>query len=132
MLVMRVNGSLLMIIPMRAPFNPTMNVSTTVLNVPGLEPLNTDGKVTVDSRSPTVLFEQMSYPDSSLTVLESDLPEEVLVSLTTVDEIGMPDEDLEARLDSPKDNQPVAGTEATVEPRLAIGGRRKSSFPRPT
>lgn len=104
-----------MTLPMRAPFNPTMNVSTTVLNVPGLGTTssNTDGKVTVDSRSPTVLFDQMSYPDSSLTVLESDLLEEVLVSLTIVDEIGMPDEDLEVAWIYLRDNQPVAGTEAT-------------------
>ncbi|GIS49598.1 MAG: hypothetical protein Ct9H90mP23_2700 [Methanobacteriota archaeon] len=39
-----------MTLPMRAPFNPTMNVSTTVLNVPGLGTTssNTGGKVTVE------------------------------------------------------------------------------------
>jgi hypothetical protein len=104
-----------MTLPMRAPFNPTMNVTTTVLNVPGMgtTSTNTDGKITVDSKSPTVLFDQMKYPDSSLTVLESDLLEEVQVSLTIVDEIGMPDSDLEVAWIYLRDNQPVAGTEDT-------------------
>ena len=104
-----------MTLPMRAPFNPTMNVTTTVLNVPGIgtTSTNTDGKVTVDSKSPTVLFDQINYPDSSLTVLESDLLEEVMVSLTIKDEIGMPDSDLEVAWVYLRDNQPVAGTEDT-------------------
>ena len=104
-----------MTLPMRAPFNPTMNVTTTVVNVPGsgITSTNTDGKITVDSKSPTVLFDQMNYPDSSLTVLESDLLEEVLVSLTIVDEIGMADSDLEVAWIYLRDNQPVAGTEDT-------------------
>ncbi|GIS49331.1 MAG: hypothetical protein Ct9H90mP23_0030 [Methanobacteriota archaeon] len=83
------------------------DVTTTVLNVPGMgtTSTNTDGKITVDSKSPTVLFDQMNYPDSSLTVLESDLLEEVLVSLTIVDEIGMPDSDLEVAWIYLRDNQ---------------------------
>ena len=104
--------------------------TTTVLNVPGLGTTssNTDGKVTVDSRSPTVLFDQMSYPDSSLTVLESDLLEEVLVSLTIVDEIGMPDEDLEVAWIYLRDNQPVAGTEATGTLGLLLGEEGSQVF----
>ena len=104
-----------MTLPMRAPFSPTMDLTTAVLNVPGVgtSTSNTDGKVTVDSKSPTILFDQMNYPDSSLTVLESDLLEDVLVSITIVDEIGLPDEDLQVAWIFLRSNQPVAGTEDT-------------------
>jgi len=79
-------------LPMRVPLHPTMGLTTTVLNVPGegSSGSNSDAQVTVDSKSPTVLFDQTNYPDSSLTVLESDLLEEVLVTVTIVDEIGLP------------------------------------------
>ncbi len=119
-----------MTLPMRAPFSPTMDVTTTVLNVPGFgtTSTNTDGKVTVDSKSPTVLFDQMNYPDSSLTVLESDLLEEVLVSLTIVDEIGMPDEDLEVAWIFLRDNQPVAGTEDTGSLRMLFSEDGRDIF----
>ena len=46
-------------------------------------------------------------------MLESDLLEEVMVSLTIKDEIGMPDSDLEVAWVYLRDNQPVAGTEDT-------------------
>jgi hypothetical protein len=80
-----------MILPSRVPLNPTMPVSTEVLNVPGLgsSDINSDASVTVDSKSPTVLFDQSSYPDSSLVLLESDLINDEFVTVTMVDEIGM-------------------------------------------
>ena len=100
-------------LPMRVPLHPTMGLTTTVLNVPGegSSGSNSDAQVTVDSKSPTVLFDQTNYPDSSLTVLESDLLEEVLVTVTIVDEIGLPDEDLQVAWVFLRNNLPVAGTE---------------------
>ena len=112
------------------PYNPTMNVTTTVLNVPGsgTTSTNINGKITVDSKSPTVLFDQINYPDSSLTVLESDLLEEVLVSLIIVDEIGMPDSDLEVAWVYLRDNQMVAGTEDTGTLALLLSEEGREVF----
>jgi len=102
-------------LPMRVPLNPTMSLETTVLNVPGAgsSAQNSDGQVTVDSKRPTVLFDLTNYPDSSLTYLESDLLEEVTVSVTIIDEIGMPDDDLQVAWVFIHNNLPVAGTEDT-------------------
>jgi hypothetical protein len=104
-----------MTLPMRVPLHANMGLTTLVLNVPGVgsSSENADAQVTVDSKSPTVFFDQMNYPDSSLTVLESDLLEEVLVSVTIVDEIGLPNEDLQVAWIYLRDNLPVAGTEDT-------------------
>ena len=104
-----------MTLPMRVPLHANMGLTTFVLNVPGVgsSSENADAQVTVDSKSPTVLFDQVNYPDSSLTVLESDLLEEVLVSVTIVDEIGLPNEDLQVAWIYLRDNLPVAGTEDT-------------------
>ena len=102
-----------MTLPMRVPLNPTMGLTTSVLNLPGqgVSTINEDAQVTVDSISPTVLFDQTNYPDSSLTTLESDLLEEVLVTVTIIDEIGMSDDDLEVAWVFLRNNLPVAGTE---------------------
>jgi hypothetical protein len=104
-----------MTLPMRVPLNPTMGLATSVLNLPGqgVSTINEDARVTVDSISPTVLFDQGNYPDSSLTTLESDLLEEVLVTVTIIDEIGMSDDDLEVAWVFLRNNLPVAGTEDT-------------------
>ena len=106
------------------PPSPTMNVSTSVLYVPGLggSLVNSDAKITVDSKDPTILFDQIAYPDSSLTVLESDLLGEVLVTITMVDEIGMPESDLEVAWLYISENQPVIGTESTGTLRLLDDG----------
>ena len=104
-----------MTLPMRVPLNPTMGLTTSVLNLPGqgASAINEDAQVTVDSISPTVLFDQTNYPDSSLTTLESDLLEEVLVTVTIIDEIGMSADDLEVAWVFLRNNLPVAGTEDT-------------------
>ena len=102
-----------MVLPMRAPSNPQMDVTTTVVNVPGdgTSAQDTTAKVTVDSNSPTVLFDVLAYPESSLTLLESDLIEEVLVTVTVVDSIGMPTSDLEVSWVFLRNNLPISGTE---------------------
>ncbi len=104
-----------MVLPMRAPSNPEMDITTTVVNVPGVGTSANDNsaQVTVDSVSPTVLFDLINYPDSSLTILESDLIEEVLVTVTVVDSIGMPTSDLEVSWVFLRDNLPVSGTEGS-------------------
>ena len=111
-------------LPMRAPSNPTMNVATNVINVPGVGQSieNTDATVTVDSKSPTLLFDQIKYPDSSLSILESDMLGEVLVTITTVDEIGMPEGDLQVAWLYMRGNSPVTGTEDSGELRMLDNG----------
>jgi len=111
-------------LPMRAPFYPTMHVTTSIINIPGQGVVieNGNSKITVDSISPTLLFDQMTYPESSLTVLESDLLGEVLVTVTTVDEIGMPEGDLQVAWVFMRGNTPVSGTEATGELRMINDG----------
>ena len=75
----RFSGS--MILPSRVPLHPEMAVSTYVLNVPGSGSSvpNSDASVTVDSKSPQALFNLADYPDSSLTLLDSDLLGDVTV-----------------------------------------------------
>jgi len=111
-------------LPMRAPFDPTMTVKTSVINVPGQGVMiaNEDAKITVDSISPTLLFDQIKYPDSSLTVLESDMLGEVMVTITTVDAIGMPEGDLQVEWVYMRGNTPVSGTEASGELRMLDNG----------
>ncbi|MCH1591922.1 MAG: hypothetical protein L7R66_02905, partial [Candidatus Thalassarchaeaceae archaeon] len=119
-----------MTLPMRVPLNPTMGLSTSVLNLPGqgVSTINEDAQVTVDSISPTVLFDQTNYPDSSLTTLESDLLEEVLVTVTIIDEIGMSDDDLEVAWVFLRNNLPVAGTEDTGALSLIIDDDGRDIF----
>ncbi|MCK5868043.1 MAG: hypothetical protein KAG07_01305, partial [Candidatus Thalassarchaeum sp.] len=106
-----------MVLPSRVPLNPEMAVTTTVLNVPGLGStgVNSDASVVVDSKSPQVLFNMAEYPDSSLTILDSDMLDDVTVTVTMVDEIGMVDGPLQVAWVYVRDNGPVAGTETTGE-----------------
>ena len=104
-----------MILPSRVPLNPTMAVSTEVLNMPGsgVSGINSDATVTVDTKSPSVLFDQSTYPDSSLVLLESDLINDVLVTITMVDEIGMIDGPLDVSWVVLRSGAAVAGSENT-------------------
>ena len=113
-----------MVLPSRVPLNPEMAVTTTVLNVPGLgsSGVNSDASVVVDSKSPQVLFNIAEYPDSSLTILDSDMLDDVTVTVTMVDEIGMVDGPLQVALVYVRDNGPVAGTETTGELMMITDG----------
>jgi len=113
-----------MVLPSRVPLNPEMGVTTTVLNVPGLGStgVNSDASVVVDSKSPQVLFNMAEYPDSSLTILESDMLDDVTVTVTMVDEIGMVDGPLQVAWVYVRDNGPVAGTETTGELMMITDG----------
>ena len=118
----RFSGS--MILPSRVPLNPEMTVSTQVLNVPGSgsSVQNTDASVTVDSKPPQALFDIIDYPDSSLTLLDSDLLGDVTVTVTMVDEIGMMDGPLQVSWVFVRSNNAIAGTEDSGELTMIIDG----------
>jgi hypothetical protein len=119
-----------MILPSRVPLNPTMDVQTEVLNLPGLgeSDHNSDASVTVDSKSPTVLFDQSTYPDSSLVLLESDLISDVLVTVTMVDEIGMNEGPLEVSWVILRSGVAVAGSENTGQLIMIDDGETKDVY----
>tara|TARA_B100001758_G_scaffold117040_1_gene100421 strand:- start:2271 stop:3911 length:1641 start_codon:yes stop_codon:yes gene_type:complete len=119
-----------MILPSRVPLNPTMPVSTEVLNVPGLgsSDINEDASVTVDSKAPTVLFDQSTYPDSSLVLLESDLISDVLVTVTMVEEIGMIEGPLDVAWVVLRSGTAVAGSENTGQLTMIDDGEDRDIY----
>ena len=119
-----------MILPSRVPLNPTMNVQTEIVNLPGLgvSDINSDASVTVDSKSPTVLFDQSTYPDSSLVLLESDLINDVLVTVTMVDEIGMNEGPLDVAWVILRSGVAVAGSENTGQLVMIEEGESKDIY----
>ena len=78
-------------LPDRPPVYPVMEIVTTVIDTPGASGSyeNNDISITVDSAAPTILFDQTAYPDSSLSVEESDLMNRVKVTLQINDAVGM-------------------------------------------
>ena len=121
--------SIIVDLPDRVPSNPYMDVSVGVLNVPGLGGTldNLDYSVVVDSRPPTALFDQLNYPDSSLTIIESDRVDDVMVTVTMIDEIGMKDGPLQVSWVYIRGNSPIMGTEGSGELVLIMEGDRSSS-----
>jgi hypothetical protein len=119
-----------MILPSRVPLMPKMNVTTSVLNMPGLgtSVSNSDASVTVDSKSPTVLFDQSAYPDSSLTIIESDRVDEVFITVTMVDEIGMIVGSLDVSWVYLRNNLPVAGSEGSGQLPMIDDGATKDVY----
>ena len=77
-----------------------------------------------DSKDPTLLFDPLLYPDSSLTILESDLISDVFVTVTTVDELGMQDGPLDVAWVFLRSGSPVAGSENTGQLTLISVGDR--------
>ena len=116
-------------LPDRVPLSPYMGISVEVMNVPGLgsSESNEDYSVVVDSRSPTALFDQISYPDSSLTIIESDRVDDVKVTVTINDEVGMQDGPLQVSWVYLRGNSPVPGTEDGGELVMISEGDRSSS-----
>jgi len=116
-------------LPDRVPLNPYMGISVEVMNVPGLgsSSSNDDYSVVVDSRSPTALFDQISYPDSSLTIIESDRVDDVMVTVTINDEVGMQDGPLQVSWVYLRGNTPIIGTEDSGELVMISEGDRSSS-----
>jgi hypothetical protein len=107
-----------------------MAVQTEVLNLPGLgvSDINLDATVTVDSARPTVLFDQSTYPDSSLVLLESDLINDVLVTVTMVDEIGMNEGPLDVEWLVLRSGVAVAGSENTGQLAMIEDGDSKDIY----
>jgi len=111
-------------LPSRVPLNPVMSVSTSVLNIPGAgySEANSDLSVVVDSKPPQALFNMADYPDSSLTILDSDLIGDVTVTVTMVDEIGMTEGPLQVSWVYIRANAPISDTEDSGELSMIIDG----------
>ena len=122
------SGSL--VLPARVPLNPEMVITTNVHNIPGLgtSGSNTDMSVVVDSKAPQVLFNIVEYPNSSLTLLDSDTISEVLITVTMVDEIGMNDGPLQVSWVFVRDNSPVPGTEDSGELAMISDGETNDVY----
>ena len=106
-----------MILPERPPLNPTMTVTTSLLNTPGGSSSvdNSDASVTVDTASPTALFNLADYPDSSLTIIETHEIDSIPVTVTIVEDIGLIAGPLQVSWEFRRDGQLISGTESTGE-----------------
>ena len=96
-------------LPNRPPVYPVMDITTNVVNAPGsaISSENTGTSITVDSSAPTILFDQTAYPDSSLSVEESDRLNRVKVTLQISDSVGMQQGDLEVAWIFKRGNDPL-------------------------
>ena len=108
------NGSFYgsLILPSRAPLDSTMSVSTDLINLPGvgMSVTNSEASVTVDSDSPSALFNQDLYPDSSFTIIGTDYMDDTLVTISILDEIGMKDGPLSVEWEFRRGGQKISGT----------------------
>ena len=111
------NFTVEMALPTFQPVVPTTVLTTSLLNTPGLSHSvdNSDASATVDTKSPTALFDIDQYPDSSLTVIETDSMESVLVTVTILEEIGMNYGPLQVSWVFQRNGEVVIGTEASGE-----------------
>ena len=111
------NFSIEMTLPDFQPIEPTTTLTTSILNTPGNSHSvsNTDASVTVDTQSPTVLFNVEQFPDSSLTVIETDSLDDVKVTVTILEEIGLNYGPLQVSWEYQRSGQPVAGTQDSGE-----------------
>ena len=106
-----------MLLPERPPLDPTMTLTTSLLNTPGESTSvdNSDASLTVDTASPTALFNVAEYPDSSLTIIETHEIDDIPVTVTIIEGIGMIDGPLQVSWEFHRDGQLIAGTESTGE-----------------
>ncbi|MGY8704037.1 MAG: hypothetical protein ACKVGY_06855, partial [Candidatus Poseidoniales archaeon] len=90
----------------------TMSVSTDLINLPGvgMSVTNSEASVTVDSDSPSALFNQDLYPDSSFTIIGTDYMDDTLVTISILDEIGMKDGPLSVEWEFRRGGQKISGT----------------------
>jgi len=111
------NFSIEMTLPDFQPIEPTTTLSTSILNTPGNSHSveNTDASVTVDTQPPTVLFNVEQFPDSSLTVIESDSLDDVKVTVTILEAIGLNYGPLQVSWEYQRNGQPVADTQDSGE-----------------
>ncbi len=106
-----------MVLPERPPLDPTMTLTSSLLNTPGESTSidNSDASVTVDTASPTALFNVAEYPDSSLTIIETHEIDNIPVTVTIIEEIGMIAGPLQVSWEFQREGQLIAGTESTAD-----------------
>ena len=111
------NFTVEMSLPNFQPIVPTTMLTTSLLNTPGQSHSveNTEASATVDTKSPTALFNLDQYPESSLTVIETDSMDDVLVTITIMEEIGMNYGPLQVSWVFQRNGQSIPGTEASGE-----------------
>ena len=111
------NFSVEMTLPNFQPLTPTTLITTSILNTPGqsYSVEYSEAKATVDTKNPSVLFDVNEYPDSSLTIIETNSMDEVTVTLTILEEIGMSYGPLQVSWQFLRNGEPVVGTESSGE-----------------
>jgi hypothetical protein len=107
--------SIALVLPMRAPLTPEMPIELTVLNLPGISTstANTDASLVVDSDAPVVVFDAYRFPITSLTFLESDRLDSILVDVIISDVGGMPEGDIVVHWDFLRSGLPRLGLGGT-------------------
>ncbi len=111
------NFSVEMSLPDFQPLVPTTALTLSLFNTPGESHSveNSEASATVDTKSPTALFNVEEYPDSSLTVIETDTMDEVMVTVTILEEIGMNYGPLQVSWVFQRNGEYVVGTESSGE-----------------
>jgi len=111
------NFTVEMTLPNFQPVEPTTVLTTSLIGTPGssYSVSNSDATATVDTKPPTALFNVEAYPDSSLTVIETDSMDSVLVTITINEEIGMNFGALQVSWAFQRSGQIIPGTEETGE-----------------
>ena len=85
------NFTVEMTLPNFQPIEPTTVLTTSLIGVPGNAHSVEDSQasVTVDTKPPTALFNVEAYPDSSLTVIETNNMDSVTVTITIIEELSL-------------------------------------------
>ena len=107
------NFTVEMTLPNFQPIEPTTVLKTSLIGVPGNAHSVEDSRasVTVDTKPPTALFNVEAYPDSSLTVIETNNMDSVTVTITIMEEIGMNFGPLQVSWAFQRNGQIIPGTE---------------------
>ena len=126
------NFTVEMTLPNFQPIEPTTVLTTSLIGVPGNAHSVEDSQasVTVDTKPPTALFNVEAYPDSSLTVIETNNMDSVTVTITIMEEIGMNFGPLQVSWAFQRNGQIIPGTcllYTSPSPRDATLSRMPSS-----
>ena len=117
--LVRENGSYEAIVklPDRVPSDPRMSITTSIVNSQGLALSipNSDLSITVDTRRPSVVFDVVNFPDSSLQYIETNSIREVPVTIKIIDELGMNEGPLLVSWQMIRDGEAIPGTLANGE-----------------
>ena len=111
------NFTVEMSLPNFQPVNPITVLTTSLIGTPGSSHSvsNSDATATVDTKPPTALFNIQDYPDSSLTLIETDSMNSVPVTITINEEIGMNYGALQVSWAFQRNGQIIPGTEESGE-----------------